>query len=162
MRPWEIHPALVHFPLALLLTAVALDLYAAIRRRTDLVAPVTWLMIGGVASGVVAAAAGVLAFATVPAHTRWAHMMMYWHLGLGSLAIVVFGIVAFARWRGHAAALAVRVGGVMGALVLSATGYVGGSLILRGGAGVDPTLLGPEVRSAHSHDDSQHDHKHSD
>lgn len=34
--PWEAHPATVHFPIAFLLGAVALDLYAWWGGRTDL------------------------------------------------------------------------------------------------------------------------------
>jgi uncharacterized membrane protein len=155
MRPWEIHPVLVHFPLGLLLTAVALDLYAAIRRRTDLTVATTWLMIGGVTAGLLATAAGVLAFATVPAHTTRAHTMMYWHLGFAATALIVLGLVAYARWRHPAVSRAARGGGVLGALLLGVAGYLGGSLVFRGGAGVDPALLAPEVRAMHSHDDSQ-------
>jgi uncharacterized membrane protein len=151
MRPWEIHPTLVHFPLALLLTAVAVDLYAALRRRFALVLVATWMMIGGVVTGIFAAAAGLLAFFTVPSHTPEAHVSMYWHLGFASASLVLFAIVAYARWKRGAASQLLRAAGLGGAVLLVITADIGGDLILHGGAGVDPAILAPEIRGAHSH-----------
>src|SRR6266542_897509 len=75
--PWELHPALVHFPLALLLSGVVLDLYAWWRGRPGQLRAVAGLLVAGVVTGLVAALAGVLAFFTVPAHTAAAHRLMY-------------------------------------------------------------------------------------
>lgn len=71
--PWEWHPATVHFPVAFLLGAVALDLYAWHRGRADLVRAATGLIAAGTLLGLVAVATGLLAFFTVPAHTAEAH-----------------------------------------------------------------------------------------
>jgi uncharacterized membrane protein len=163
MRPWEIHPALVHFPLGLLLTAVAVDLFGALRKRDDLVLVATWMMLGGVVAGVVAAAAGLLAFFTVPSHTADAHTRMYWHLGISTAALVVFAVVGYVRSKrlvSSPVSSMVRGAGIFGAVLLLVTGYIGGGLILRGGAGVDPAILSPEVRGAHSHQHHEHEHEH--
>lgn len=149
--PWEIHPATVHFPIAFLLGAVALDLYAWWRDRPDLARIGTGLMAAGVIVGVVATATGLLAFFTVPAHTAAAHQLMYWHLGLMAGSVTVFTGVVFARWRTGPPTARQRVAGLIGAAVLLIGAYLGGSLVYRGGAGVDPAILAPEVRSGHEH-----------
>jgi uncharacterized membrane protein len=149
--PWEAHPATVHFPIAFLLGAVALDVYAWWRGRADLARIATGLMAAGVITGVVAIATGTVAFFTVPAHTREAHRLMYWHLGLMAGAVTVFAAATVARRRGEPPAGWARAAGLLGTTVLLAGAYVGGSLVYHGGAGVDPAILAPEVRGGHGH-----------
>src|SRR5437870_1754658 len=48
VQPWEIHPAVVHFPVALLLCAVALDLFAWWRKRSGYMRPIAGLLVAGV------------------------------------------------------------------------------------------------------------------
>lgn len=150
--PWEAHPATVHFPVAFLIGAVALDLYAWWKGRADLARLATGLMAAGVLTGVVAAATGLLAFFTVPAHTAEAHRLMYWHLGLMAGAVTVFAVVTVARRRDEPPVVWVRVAGLFGVAVLLVGAYLGGSLVYRGGAGVDPAILAPEVRAGHAHE----------
>src|SRR5581483_9127681 len=116
--PWEAHPATVHFPIAFLVGAVALDLYAWWRARPDLARIATGLMAAGVIAGVVAAATGAVAFFTVPAHTAVAHTLMYWHLGLMAGAVTVFAGVTLARRRAVPPAGWMRVAGLFGVAVL--------------------------------------------
>ena len=150
--PWEAHPATVHFPIAFLLGAVALDLYAWRRGRADLTRVATGLLAAGVITGVVSAAAGAVAFFTVPAHTAEAHRLMYWHLGLMAAALTVFAGAAVARRRNQPPAAWARVAGLLGGLLLLVGAYLGGRLVYRGGAGVDPAILAPEVRGGHGHE----------
>jgi uncharacterized membrane protein len=147
--PWEAHPATVHFPIAFLIGGVALDLYAWWRGRADLARVATGLVAAGVLTGVAAGATGALAFFTVPAHTAEAHRLMYWHLGLMAGAVIVFLGIAVARRRDERPAVGVRVAGLSGVLVLLVGAYLGGSIVYRGGAGVDPAILAPEVRGGH-------------
>ncbi len=150
--PWEAHPATVHFPIAFLVGAVALDLYAWWRARPDLARIATGLMAAGVIAGVVAAATGAVAFFTVPAHTAVAHTLMYWHLGLMAGAVTVFAGVTLARRRAVPPAGWMRVAGLFGVAVLLVGAYLGGRIVYRGGAGVDPAILAPELRGGHAHE----------
>lgn len=150
--PWEAHPATVHFPIAFLVGAVALDLYAWWRGRPELARLATGLTAAGVVTGVVAIATGAVAFFTVPAHTAEAHRLMYWHLGLMVGAVTVFAGATVARRRNEPPSAWVRVGGLIGTLVLLLGAYLGGRLVYRGGAGVDPAVLAPELRKGHGHE----------
>lgn len=57
----ELHPILVHFPIALLLTSVALDFVALRWRSTHLIAAATWCLALGVIGAVAAGISGELA-----------------------------------------------------------------------------------------------------
>src|SRR5262249_55540786 len=86
---WELHPPLVHFPIAFFLGGVALDLYAWWRGREDLARVATGLLVAGLAIGLLTGLTGFLAFFTVAAHTAEAHDTMYWHLGLQVASVVL-------------------------------------------------------------------------
>jgi uncharacterized membrane protein len=151
-EPWEIHPALNHLPIAFLLGGVALDLYAWGRGRPDLARAATGLFVAGVLTGVLTAAAGLLAFFTVPGHTEEAHRLMYWHLGIQAAALLLFAWPAWQRWRDRAAAPTSggRLVVCLAAVLLLTGSAIGGYLVYHGGAGVEPQLLAPEVRHSHS------------
>lgn len=148
---WEIHPMLVHFPIALLLAGVAADILG--RKREIVRRAAAGLLVGGVVLGWVTAGAGLLAYYTVPAHTEQAHAWMNWHLwaALGMLAL--FTVLAVVRWRGRARmAGAGTIGlGLLSAGLLLFTGYLGGAIVYHGGAGIDPELLSREIREGHHH-----------
>lgn len=152
MHVWELHPALVHFPIAFLLGAVALDFVAIRHPSESLHRAANGLLMAGVASGLIAAAAGFAAFLTVPAHTEEAHRWMYWHLGLAISALLLFLIAIFQRWRRWAEPVASRIrllGLLAAAGLLSITGYLGGQIVYHGGAGIEPSILSPEIRHHH-------------
>ena len=151
MPPWEWHPATVHFPIAFLLGGVALDLYAWRRGRADLGRAATGLLAAGTLLGLVTATTGVVAFITVPAHTEEAHRLMYWHLGLNAAGLSLFATVCLLRRRTAAPGAGVRVAGLSAAALLAGGGFLGGRIVYRGGAGVDPRILAPEERHGHSH-----------
>lgn len=153
IEPWELHPMLVHFPIAFLLGGVLLDLYAWARGSAALMHVATELLIAGVITGLATAAAGWLAIETVPAHTEQAHMLMYWHLYVQLASVGLFAVVCYLRWRRWDAAPggAARVLGWVAAIGLSVGAGIGGYVVYHGGAGVMPKLLAPEVIESHHH-----------
>lgn len=158
---WEIHPATVHFPIALLLAGVALELYAWWRGRQDLARIAYGILVAGVLTGVMAASSGFLAFYTLPAtHTEEAHTIMYWHLWLQVVSLVVFAVVVLVRWRlrQRAPAGVLRITGLVAAGLLVVGSYLGGHLVYRGATGIDPALLSPELRIGHRHNGEGHEH----
>ena len=161
-EPWEIHPALNHLPIAFLLGGVVLDFYAWWRGRPALAQVATGLFVAGVLTGILAALAGVLAFFTVPAHTDEAHRLMFWHMGIQAASMLLFIPVAWIRWRNWTLppTAAIRLVAFVAALLLLVGSGLGGYIVYHGGAGIDPSLLAPEVREGHSHSGTVADQEH--
>ena len=158
---WEIHPALVHFPIALLLCGVSLDLYAWRRRRADLERIATGLLVAGILTGALTALSGLLAWWTMPpSHTEEAHVLMYWHLGLQVASLVAFAWAVLARWRRQESLPSCfsRAIGLIAAGLLVAGSYLGGFIVYHGAAGIDPKVLSPEIREGHHHGADEHEH----
>ncbi|MEO8182413.1 MAG: DUF2231 domain-containing protein [Deltaproteobacteria bacterium] len=149
MNPWEIHPALVHFPIALLLSATLVDVVAAWRKREGLAKVGLGLLVAGEVSALVAASAGVLAYFTVPTHTEEAHVRMLIHPALAASALVLYAIVAVRRRRNWAAIPGKGLVGLslVAAASLVAAGALGGYLVFHDGVGVTQRA----VQDTHHH-----------
>jgi uncharacterized membrane protein len=139
MKPWEWHPALLHFPLAFLLGGVAVDLWAMARPRELLTRAAAGLLVAGVVSGWIAAAAGLLAFLTVP-HAGAVHHLMYWHPAFTAPSLALFTALAVVRWRKRASPAGAGTAVLSGiaALLLAIGGFIGGYLVYHGGVGAAP------------------------
>lgn len=140
-----LHPILVHFPIALFSTAVIFGLLSVLLRKEFLRQAETWLLAFGLIGGVLAAIAGLwneeeLIAGGVPqaAFER--------HETLGLFTLIVFGILFVLRigegkpwvprnWRFYVALA------VAGLILLGATGFFGGELVYRYGAGVQKSSL---------------------
>ena len=102
--PWEVHPALVHFPIAFLLAGVTLDFFAWWRLRRPESPPevaagllfltqlASGLLIAGVLTGVLALLTGFVAYVTVPLYMANADIVLNWHLGVTLSSLTLFGL----------------------------------------------------------------------
>ena len=152
LTPWEIHPILVHFPVAFLLGAVVLSAYAARRARPDLEKTATALFLAGTGTGLLAGAAGLLAFFTVPdTHTELAHRLMYWHLGFMVGSLLLFIAVAWVRWRNWETPPGTGTQLLMwlATAVFILGTALGGHMVYHGGAGIEEDLLKPGLHEEH-------------
>lgn len=131
-----LHPALVHFPIALLLSASAADL-AWLAGLTGDVHTGAVLMAGGLAMGLVAMGAGMVDFtrldqAVVPHAIR--------HMSAVGIAWTGYAIALYLRrdiLSGSTELGSVSVAiSLVGALLLSLGGWLGGRLVYTFGAGV--------------------------
>jgi uncharacterized membrane protein len=95
IRLAELHPIIVHFPIALLLTSLALDLAAVIFRRASLVEGATWALLIGAPMAVVALASGWLSEHDVNASA--APTLLHLHKVCAVLATVVIGTLFLLR-----------------------------------------------------------------
>jgi uncharacterized membrane protein len=135
MAAHPIHPALVHFPIALLLSATIADLgqITAVWPEPRFAA---LLMAAGLAGGLVAMAAGLYDFSRLD-DSQVPHAMR--HMAAVGLAWLGYGLALYLRREALSddvtapvASLAVSLAS---AAVLSLGGWLGGELVYRYGAG---------------------------
>lgn len=144
MKPWELHPGLVHFPVAFLIAGVAVDIYATMKRRDALARIGAGLLVAGVATGWIGALTGILAWFTAPRPAEL-HPLMYWHPALAALSMLCFTPLAISRWRRRSlVATPAKDGwGAFAAMLMLAAAYLGGHLVYRVGTGVAGPAAGP-------------------
>ena len=144
-----IHPMVVHFPIALLMASVLLDLLAARWHQIGFPEASLYTLIGGLAGAVVSVITGSFAEELVEkSGVPEAALDLHETLGYATLWLFV-GLLAIRLgmsrgWLREIPALSIGVG-LVGVVILAATGYYGGSLVYEFGAGVARTLpkIGP-------------------
>ncbi len=136
LRVHELHPSLVHAPLALLPTAALVDLLSAIRRGDpglERAGRGLWWATAG--SGLLAGLAGMAASQEIQLDTDHARDVMFVH-GLGNLTLVLSAL-GVSLWRSrHRASMTSAAAGLAAAIVATYTAYLGGELVYTHGAGV--------------------------
>jgi len=152
MKAWELHPALAHFPVALLFTAFAADLWTARRPSETRSRTAAGLYVAGVLSALPTAAAGVLAWYTAP-HSGAVHALMVWHPLVAIASVILFGILAVKRWRSRTLppTSTQQLLALAAALLLGVAGSLGGYLVFRGGVGVSTCGDPSAERDQHPH-----------
>ncbi|HEX5598664.1 MAG TPA: DUF2231 domain-containing protein [Micromonosporaceae bacterium] len=134
-----LHPMLVMFPLALLVTAVifdAIDFAGGPRFLGDVA---YWNMLVGLIGGVLAASAGLVDLLAIPSGTR-AKRIAVTHALVNSSMLLLFAAVWVVRLNADqksagAALFTIEVVAVVGA---GLGAWLGGELVDRLGVGVDP------------------------
>jgi len=135
----SVHPLLVHFPIALLLTALGIDLLALMLRRPALHRVALWNLALGTLGAGAAVWSGYQA-AEVAKHTFEIHQVMELHRKLGIATLVIGVLVTLGRlvvrdrlpgWA-RAVSLALMLG-MVGTLAYGAS--LGGRLVYEFGVG---------------------------
>ena len=135
MRTHELHPQLVHLPLALLPMAAATDLAAVLTRSRglDRLGRSLWLL--GCGGGIAAGFAGLAASQQVEVPEPQVDDMMYLH-GVGN-ALILGASGALATWRlFHRATVRSTSIGISACAASLLTAHLGGELVYRHGVGV--------------------------
>ncbi|HZF38363.1 MAG TPA: DUF2231 domain-containing protein [Blastocatellia bacterium] len=160
-----VHPILIVFPLGLFATAVVFDAIGWATGNGKWLEASFRIIAAGIIGGMISALFGLIDFQAIPWSTR-AKRIGIWH-GLGNVAVILlFGASWLTRWTrpSDPGALPVMLS-LTGALLMLATGWLGGELVERLGVGVDEganlnapnSLTGREARESRSHDESEWD-----
>ena len=138
-----LHPGLIPFPFAFLFGAFLFNAAGLAFAR-----PTWWttgfhLSIAGVVTGLVAAIPGFIDyFATVPPRSR-AHSRATWHMLLALATLGLFAVATWIRGSPEVAPGALVLGlELVGVLLLTAAGWVGGMLVVRDQISVDHRYAG--------------------
>lgn len=135
----SVHPLIVHFPIALLLTAVGLDLVALILTRPALHRVALWNLTLGTLGAGVAVWTGYRA-ADIAKHSFEIHQVMELHRKLGIATLILGSLVVIWRlWKRDHLGSRVRLLILLVMLVMTGTlGYgahLGGRLVYEFGVG---------------------------
>lgn len=135
MRVQEIHPALAHFPVALIPTAVAADLVGRLTDDRSLMEMGRKLMPLAAASVATTGLAGFVAQGAVRTRDD-SHDLLVTHrnLNIGLLALTV--VLAVARMRRRRPGPGYLLAGFAGAALATYSGYLGGRMVYEHGVGV--------------------------
>lgn len=140
-----IHPMVVHFPIALLITSVAFDFLATRWRHKSFQDVGFYTLIAGLLGALAAVGTGAMAEEAVEGKGI-PESVLEIHEALGYATLLFFiGLLALRllmRWKLITERPALYLAmGVVGIVILSVAGYFGGSLVYDFGAGVDMTML---------------------
>lgn len=142
-----LHPMVVHFPIALLIVVVLFDVVALFWPKAELARASLFLSAIAAVGAVGAYFSGEAAEEPVE-HLPGIETLLERHedlgklLVIGAIAVLVVKLVFFwRRWHETVAGRAVLafLGAAM-AMLVAATGYVGGQLVYEYGAGVKPVI----------------------
>lgn len=132
-----LHPALVHFPIALLIVSVVLDALGLLLRRVSLTqAGFATLIAGGLGAG-----ASALTGPAADAKDAASREILMRHELFAALTVlmslILIGVrIGNARGMRGSAAFGYLVGGVVLILVVAITGYWGGEMVYGHGVGI--------------------------
>jgi uncharacterized membrane protein len=132
-----IHQQLVVFPLGLLATAVVFDIIGLITDVEGFAVASYYMIAAGVLAGLLAAVFGAIDYLAVPAGTR-ARRIGALHGGGNVVVVVLFAVSWLLRGDepAHVPGTVAFVLALLGALLATATGWLGGELVDRLGIGV--------------------------
>ncbi|MEC4749979.1 DUF2231 domain-containing protein [Methylomicrobium sp. Wu6] len=161
----NIHPLLVHFPIAFLSAFFVLDLAGSLFKKANWRGVASWLLYLGAIASIFTATAGFIAANSVP-HGENVHAIIERHEHFG-ITVVTFAVLLSA-WRafkggaieGAANSLFLILAAVMcGIMALGAD--LGGLMVYHYGVAVSAVPVSEEALM-HNHDeDDHHDHGHS-
>ncbi|MEH0843616.1 DUF2231 domain-containing protein [Micromonospora sp. CPCC 205711] len=134
-----VHPMLVMFPVALLVTGTIFDLVDTVGGPDFLAEVAYWNITVGLVGGLLAAAAGSFDLLAIPASTR-AKRVALTHAAANVAVILLFAAVWVVRLNAdsRAAGGALIAIELVGVAILGVSAWLGGELVDRLGVGVDP------------------------
>jgi uncharacterized membrane protein len=137
IRLEQMHPALVHLPIALLPLAVGADLIGAVTGNRSFLAFGRGAIAAAAVGAVASAASGLIAGEEVNVEGQTRDKLMT-HRNLNAVVTFVASCMAIWRARHKKPNAAYFDAGLVGMGVLAYTAYLGGELVYESGVGVAP------------------------
>ena len=142
----QIHPMIVHFPIALLITSVIFGILSRITNIERLSYSAHYLMIFGVISGFIAIISGYIAFSKVVDVYKGVEDIALGHGALAAIVIIFFTMRLIMRgeikWqqlgKGNISDL---VFSIIGIVLLLWIAYSGGKMVYEHGAAVNKKII---------------------
>ena len=155
----NIHPLLVHFPIAFLLTFFALDLVGTWAKKPQWRSVAGWLLYLGTIAAVFTVTAGFIAANTV-AHGDNVHDIMERHEHIGISVLTLAAVLSLWRLKsgnlipGGANTLFLILAGLL-CILLTLGADLGGLMVYKYGVAVDAVVI-----QDNSHEHANHEHAH--
>lgn len=137
LRTHELHPTLVHLPLALIPTAIGLDLLGRLNNDANLMRAGKMLMPLGVLGAAAAGLTGYAAQNAVRTDSRSRELLVT-HRNLNTALLAVTAAMAVLRQRRERPGLGYLMTGIAGVCGMAYTAYLGGKMVYTHGVGVEP------------------------
>ena len=146
-----VHPMLIPFPLALWATSFAADLLYYFVRNVSLLLVSKFMLAAGILGGLAAAVPGIIDWLSL--RSAEVKSIANWHARLNVIALIIFAISLYLRT--HYGAPMIGYGmkipfliSFVGVVLISISGWLGGSLSYDHGVGVAPQDDTPEEEAA--------------
>jgi uncharacterized membrane protein len=139
MRLQEVHPSLVHYPLAFHPLAVVTDTLGYLTRSRRLMQAGRWATLLTAASAAAAGTAGLIAQEEVAAEGEGRDMLVT-HRTINIALTLTTAVLAAWRWRRRAPTPMSLAIGAMGLGAMAYSAYLGGKMVYEHGVGVMPAL----------------------
>ena len=146
-----LHPILIPFPIALWSTSFATDVLYYFYRHESLPLISKFMLAAGCLGALAAAVPGIIDWLSLrdPVVKRIAD----WHARLNIIALIVFAISLYLRMRigAHWVNYHLRIPvllSLLGVILISISGWLGGELAYKHGVGVSPQHDSPEEEAA--------------
>ena len=136
MKLHELHPSLIHFPLALLPVSIGADLLGRLTGSESLLDLGRKTMPLAAASGLVAGVAGLMAQTEVKAEGK-AMDLLKTHRTLNLGLVAIAGAMAVQRARDEKPSAAYIGLGLAGIAAMMYSAYLGGDMVYRDGVGIE-------------------------
>ena len=137
MRLQEVHPSIVHFPIALLPVALGSDALGSLLKSDALLGAGRRLVPVAAISAVVAAATGLVAQEEVKAEGR-ADDLLLTHRSLNVILVGLVTTLAVVRSKAARPSVGYLAAGMLSLAGMTYTAYLGGKMVYAHGLGVEP------------------------
>lgn len=159
----NIHPLLVHFPIAFLLTFFALDFAGSLKKNNNWRSVASWFLYLGTICAVFTVIAGLHAAATV-AHGENVHEIMETHEHIGISVLILASLLSVWRLKmsrlitGGANTFFLMLSALLCLLIISGAD-LGGLMVYKYGVAVK-AVTPPNDKHVHHHDESDESDEH--